>query len=348
MDTLIKKTFKLDAAAIKQLEETGTATIRFATIGVKDHDDDIMQAGAFTEGQTVTTLPTHQWGAQPLGKGRLRIDGIDVLADLMFNMDSQAAKEWHSWLKFDMDPKTGEPVQEWSWGWDWRNLKFRTERIDGVEVRIFEKVDVIEVSPVLRGAGSDTGTVGVKGSKAPAADTSLQFWSKMANAAHFKGADGATLHHLIDEQGNVGAASTKACLNEIAVLNGKRAGAVVNPAAKQAIYDHLAEHLKNAGIDAPALDLAAHSGLKFADEVDAVIDSVYDTMDLVQGLKARVEGLKERREADGRELSEAKIAQINTVIEVIKGLTMLETAEDIPTTDEVISTKLRGIHKNLA
>ena len=356
MDNTIRKIFALEnAKAIKQLGETGVATIRFAVIGVKDSDDDIMQAGAFTEGQVVTILPTHQWGAQPLGKGKIRVESNDVLCDIIFNMKSQAAEEWHSWLKFDLQPETGEPIQQWSWGWDWRNLKFRTERIDGEEVRIFEKVDVIEVSPVLRGAGSNTGTVSVKSkgtsgmAYAPhTTETTNEPWSLVDAVCKFKGDLAEVHHHVTNAEGKAGAASTVACLNEIAVLNGKRAGVAADPAAKQAVYDHLAAHLKDAGIDAPPLDLTARSGLKFSDEVGVAIQAVHDVRDLLVGLKSRVDGLKATRAGDGRELSEVKIAEINAVVAAVKSLTLLELGGDAHLTEEVVSAKLRTIHKNLA
>ena len=348
----LRKTFSIEGSVLKQLDEQGTATAKIAVIGIKDHDGDIMQAGAFTDGQVITILPTHQWQAQPLGKGKIRVSGTDVLVDMKFNLESQAAKEWHSWLKFDMDPDMGEPIQEWSWGWDWRVLKFRLERIDGEEVRVFEKVLVIEASPTLRGAGTDTGTVAVKskGTGEPAAASSMQFWSKLVQLSQYTKDDAATLHHFIDEDGEPGEASVKACLNEIAVLNGKRAGAVVNPAAKKAIYDHLAAHLKSAGIDAPALDLAAHCGLKFADEVGATIEALYEAQDLLNGLTARIKGLVDTRAADGRTISDAKVAEINKVVEAMKGLEVLEVKQDgdPDVTDQLLKIRLKNIHKGFA
>lgn len=349
----LRKTFSVDVSALKQLDEQGTATARIAIIGVKDHDGDIMAPGAFTDGEVITILPTHQWSAQPLGKGKIRVSGTDVLVDMVFNLESQAAKEWHSWLKFDMDPKNGEAIQEWSWGWDWKNLDFEVIRHEGEEVRLFKSVPVIEASPVLRGAGSSTGTVAVKSKKTAEhlaqTDGERAFWSKAVNLAHYTKDDAATLHHFVDEDGEPGEASVKACLNEIAVLNGKRAGAVVNPAAKQAIYDHLAAHLKSAGIDAPPLDLAAHCGLKFADEVNAVIDALYESQDLLNGLSARIKGLVDTRAADGRTISDAKVAEINKVVEAMQGLEILEVKDlgDSDVTDQLLKIKLLNIQKGL-
>lgn len=344
------KKFQIDAKTLKQLDETGTATARIAVIGVKDHDGDIMAPGSFIEGQVITILPTHQWSAQPLGKGKIRVVGTDVLVDIKFNLESQAATEWHSWLKFDLDPANGESIQEWSWGWDWKNLEFTEIRDEGETARLFTKIPVIEASPVLRGAGTNTGTVAVKSKGNTDIKVEDGFWSKTVNLAHYTKEDAATLHHFVDEDGEPGKASVKACLNEIAVLNGKRAGAVVNPAAKQAIYDHLAAHLESAGIDAPPLDLAAHSGLKFADEVDAVIEALYESQDLLNGLTTRIKGLVDTRAADGRTISDAKVAEINRVIEAVKGLEILEIKDlgDPDVTDMLLKIKLQNIQKGFA
>lgn len=327
MNELIRKQFKVDAAFLKQLEETGTGTAQIATIGVKDHDDDIMLPGAFTEGQTITIQPAHNWMHIPLGKGLIRVDGIKVLVDFKLNLESASGKEWHSWLKFDLE--NGTPIQEWSWGWEWQTLKFRLETIDGESVRLFEKVNVIEASPVLRGAGTETGTVAIKahnGTVEPPHKTATTDapWTITGQP------DG---HHL-----TTGEASIKACINGIAVLNGKRAGEPVNLDARQSTYDHLASHIKDAGYSPPPLDTKARCGLKFSDEVEAAIQSVYDTQDIITSLKNRIDGLIATRAGDGRELTAAKLAQINEVIESIKGLSLIAVGtQDANITEQAAS-----------
>ena len=334
------KTFKIEGAdlkaLIKQLDETGEGTAQIAVIGVKDHDGDIAEPGAFGTGQWAHFLPTHNWGSVPLGKALIREDGVKVLADFKLNLEIPKAKEWRSALKFDLEH--GEPIQEWSYG-----LKVLRHEMgvdgSGDRVRNMKEIEVIEISPVVRGAGTDTGTVAVKAlgdESFVTTPTTDEPWSKADNVGRFKGDDVGTLHHVINAEGEPGAASVKACINKIAVLNGERAGAVVDPAAKQAVYDHLAAHLKDAGIDAPALDLKARSGLKFADEVEVAIQAVYDTQDILTGLKARIDGLKATRAGDGRELSAVKLAEVNSVIEAVKGMSLLEIA---PAQDPAITEK---------
>ncbi|EGX60099.1 phage prohead protease HK97 family protein [Streptomyces zinciresistens K42] len=65
------------------------------------------------------------------------------------------------------------------------------------------------------------------------------------------------IHHFVDMDGNVGAASTVACTTGIGVLNGDRGGTTIPEEDRQAVYKHLARHLKDAGIKAPELN-AAH------------------------------------------------------------------------------------------
>jgi len=57
------------------------------------------------------------------------------------------------------------------------------------------------------------------------------------------------VHHFISDDGAVGAASTQACVTGIGVLNGGRGGTNVPDADRQGVYNHLAKHLKDAGVD---------------------------------------------------------------------------------------------------
>ncbi|MFF9285400.1 HK97 family phage prohead protease [Streptomyces griseosporeus] len=61
------------------------------------------------------------------------------------------------------------------------------------------------------------------------------------------------IHHFVDMDGNVGAASTVACTTGIGVLNGARGGTTIPDEDREAVYKHLARHLKDAGIKAPEL-----------------------------------------------------------------------------------------------
>lgn len=61
------------------------------------------------------------------------------------------------------------------------------------------------------------------------------------------------IHHFVGVDGDVGAASTIACTTAIGVLNGARGGTTIPDEDRQAVYKHLARHLKDAGLKAPEL-----------------------------------------------------------------------------------------------
>lgn len=151
------------ALTIKSMDEAGTGIARIAILSAVDRDGDTYQPGAFSwkEGghQWVQILPAHDWRAMPLGKARVYEAGDEVLADLSLNLDTQAGRDWHAALKFDL--AKGTAIQEWSYGFDVIDMDYQV-RGDS-RIRVLKQLDVMEVSPVLRGAGVGTGTVAMKG-----------------------------------------------------------------------------------------------------------------------------------------------------------------------------------------
>lgn len=61
------------------------------------------------------------------------------------------------------------------------------------------------------------------------------------------------LHHLIDGQGTVGPADTRACVQAITQLNGARGGSDIPWQDRPAVYEHLARHIVDAGMTPPSL-----------------------------------------------------------------------------------------------
>jgi hypothetical protein len=103
-------------------------------------------------------LPAHNRSAMPLGKSRIYEEGGVAFAELHLNLDTEAGREWHSHLKFDL--ATGKPAQEWSYGFGTVESVFEQRGED--RVRRLKRVDVHEVSPVVRGAGVGTSTLSMK------------------------------------------------------------------------------------------------------------------------------------------------------------------------------------------
>jgi HK97 family phage prohead protease len=147
---------------VEKMDDAGHGTARIAVLSGIDHDGDTYAKGAFSwkKGgeQWVPILPAHNRTAMPLGKARVYEDGDAVLAELHLNLKTEAGRDWHETLKFDLEK--GGAVQEWSYGFG--VIDYAKENRDGAAVRVLKRVDVHEVSPVVRGAGVGTGTLSMK------------------------------------------------------------------------------------------------------------------------------------------------------------------------------------------
>lgn len=142
---------------IKAVDDEGSFEAVIATLNVVDHDGDLTIPGAFKK-QSVSILPAHDRRSGSLGKAVIIEKGDQVIARGKFNLAIQAAREMHETLKFDL--ANGDPVQEWSYGFQIKESVEETR--DGEMIRILKSLDVLEVSPVLRGAGIGTGTISAK------------------------------------------------------------------------------------------------------------------------------------------------------------------------------------------
>jgi len=148
--------------AIVEMDEAGKGLAKLGSLSGIDHDGDTYAPGAFmwksSEGQWCSILPCHDWRAMPFGKARVYEAGDDILAEINLNLDCQAGRDWHAALRFDLEK--GVAVQEWSYGFNSLDADFHV-RGDS-RVRVLKRQDVMEVSPVLRGAGLGSGTLALK------------------------------------------------------------------------------------------------------------------------------------------------------------------------------------------
>jgi phage head maturation protease len=134
-------------------ETKGEVEAVFATLNVKDHDDDVTKPGAFENGaQVVISAYNHKsWeGALPVGTGTISEEGDQVVMKGRFFLNTTAGRD-----TFEVVKELG-PRQEWSYGFNVDDSE-RGEH-EGKSVRILKKMTVHEVSPVLRGAGLGTTT----------------------------------------------------------------------------------------------------------------------------------------------------------------------------------------------
>ena len=57
------------------------------------------------------------------------------------------------------------------------------------------------------------------------------------------------LHNEVDSDGNIGDANIKACQSIVGILNGAMGGTNIPDADRQGVYNHVARHLKDAGLE---------------------------------------------------------------------------------------------------
>lgn len=153
------------ALQVKDIDSAGKGKAQIAVLSDIDNEGDTYEKGAFSwkngGGQWAFMIPAHNKQAMPFGKGWVYEEKGAAMADFTLNLQTQAGREWHEALKFDLE--TGNPVQEWSYGY--RTLDSAKEIRENRQVRVLKQLDVYEFSPVLRGMGSRTGTLGIKSLK---------------------------------------------------------------------------------------------------------------------------------------------------------------------------------------
>tara|TARA_B100000678_G_scaffold215337_2_gene182639 strand:+ start:2462 stop:3181 length:720 start_codon:yes stop_codon:yes gene_type:complete len=147
---------------IESMDDAGSGLARLAQLSAVDSDGDTYAPGAFAwkegGGQWTHILPAHDRRAMPLGKAWVFEEGDWAKAKFYLNLETQAGRDWHATLKFDL--AKGEPVQQWSYGFDTLDMDFQMRGSD--RVRLLKRLDVDEISPVVRGAGVGTGTISIK------------------------------------------------------------------------------------------------------------------------------------------------------------------------------------------
>jgi HK97 family phage prohead protease len=152
---LEKKTIKVE---LKEDSEPGSFTAVIATLNVCDKDGDVTLPGAFPDGKQVLISAyghTSWLGKPPIGVATIHEKGDKVLGEGRFNLMTTDGKDTYEALKF------APQLQEFSYGFYPTEWSVEEWEDDG-EARMLKKIDIKEMSPVLVGAGIDTGLVSIK------------------------------------------------------------------------------------------------------------------------------------------------------------------------------------------
>ena len=153
------ETKDLGALEIKDADK-GEVEAVVATLNVVDKDAEIIMDGAIKDGAKVKlSAYGHDsvFGASPVGKGALHLDGDRVLFKGRFFTSTDRGADAFQTIK-EMGSE-----QEWSFGF--RVMKSEEpddeQRAKGAR-RVLKKLDAFEVSPVILAAGIGTQTLAVK------------------------------------------------------------------------------------------------------------------------------------------------------------------------------------------
>ena len=140
-----------------KLSETGDVTVAFSRFNVIDSDGDVTFAGAMPVGKSIpmSAFGHTSWdGALPTGKGTISEHGDLAVLDGGFFMETDQGRNTYHTVKAMAD------LQEWSYGYN--VIDGGPGTFEGKRVRELRKLDVSEVSPVLKGAGIGTATLAIK------------------------------------------------------------------------------------------------------------------------------------------------------------------------------------------
>lgn len=137
--------------------DAGVVEAAFSKFNTRDLDGDVTLKEAFTPNDRVKISAYNHgsWDAHlPVGVGTIQVRDDCAVLQGRFFMNTTAGRD-----TFEVVKGLGD-LGEWSYGFTVADQEFDT--FEGKQSRILKKVNVYEVSPVLKGAGIGTGTLSVK------------------------------------------------------------------------------------------------------------------------------------------------------------------------------------------
>jgi HK97 family phage prohead protease len=292
------KTFRAEVKAEAPAEgaTTGTFDARVAAFDNVDLQGDRIDPAAFDatkaaweeSGDPVPVIWSHQWDDPmahigSVNPGDLTVDADGLNVHGVIDLGTPIGAQVHKLM-------VERRVKEFSFAY------MPTDAVpdpDNPDVRLLKGLDLFEVGPTLKGANPATELFGAKSAlarhtsttddgswDAAVAESRLPNSATALAAAHaWRDPDGDPEakasykfpHHLVAEDGRVGAASLLGASGIIGALNGARGGASIPDADRQGVYDHAAGHLTDGEREAPPL-----KSLDELDEVDAALENAND------------------------------------------------------------------------
>jgi len=162
-------------------EDKGEVTALFARYNSIDSDFDLTLPGAFKDKEPVKmgAWNHESWYSElPIGRGKILDSKEGGVLEGKFFLSTIRGRE-----TFDVMKELGD-LGEWSYGYDVLETGEVTEELRqrGV-MRVLKKLRVIEVAPVLRGAGVETQTLSMKrfDGDAPTDDEVLELCDRCAD-----------------------------------------------------------------------------------------------------------------------------------------------------------------------
>ena len=131
---------------------TGRVTAVVASLEVADAYGRIVHAGAVGDQDVIISGWGHSaiWGTPPVGSGRVYESGDQLVAEIQYDLGLMAGAEAYRMLR------SISGLAQWSIGYDPIEVEERAGQLH------FWGIDMIEASPVARGASPGTHTVEVQ------------------------------------------------------------------------------------------------------------------------------------------------------------------------------------------
>jgi HK97 family phage prohead protease len=282
----------------------GTLRATFSRFHTVDHDGDVTLPSAFTDGQAVPMVWSHDWN-RPVGRGTIEVKRDRAVFAGAFFLQTASGAEAYGIVKAMAE------LQQYSYGY--QPLEAEPGIHEGQPVRFLKKLQVFEVSPVLVGAGVGTGTERIKQADPPGEDVALEE-KPFANEHACRLADPGRFDRFRRS-------------NDDRRHQGKRIDVIYGHPTSGGGWEQQSLRLPTSSWDAAAARsyCATQSGSFEAasakDAQDDPLESFVDHGDRVLGAVtdylARAQQIAALRARDGRPLTEGKRVKLTTLLEAL-------------------------------